>query len=136
MDKMKLSRNFLLSEFLTGAHSMPAESHELIKAEFNEKIEIELYKVANCLQVIRDHIKKPITITCGFRPEEWDIRQGRDGQSAHCKGMACDFTTDNLKEVFMLCKKVFPGFGIQINEKLNFIHFDTIIEPFGRNWSY
>ena len=54
------------------------------------------------IQAIRDHWKKPITVTCGLRCKTWNSKLGGSIQnSLHMKGQAIDFyqqgVTDTLK---------------------------------------
>lgn len=132
---IQIAKNFKLYEFLFDAKAMPKSSHDLMRKEYSKDIEKEIVKLSNCLQIIRDIIKSPIIITCGFRPVEWDKLQGRAGTSQHCFGKAADFHCSNLNNVYALCKRIYPQFGIAINHKANFIHFDTLIQA-NRNWEY
>ena len=139
----QLSRNFRLHEFLYKATAMPKESYELITKEFNYNILFEVNKIANSLQVIRDYANKPLIVTCGFRPVEWDLFKNRTGDSAHCIGQAVDFYSNSvaLEELFELCLKIFPYYGIAINKKYNFVHLDTklidvLSNSHGRRWEY
>lgn len=54
------------------------------------------------IQAIRDHWKKPVTVTCGLRCKTWNSKLGGSIQnSLHMKGLAIDFyqqgVTDTLK---------------------------------------
>lgn len=81
---MKLTKNFRLQEFQckSGA-DMPLEVLENIKI------------LADQLQVLRDHIGRPITITSGYRSPEHNKKVGAKA-SKHVLGMAADFKVEGL----------------------------------------
>lgn len=82
---MKLTKNFRLQEFQckSGA-DMPLEVLENIKI------------LADQLQVLRDHIGRPITITSGYRSPEHNKKVGGAKASKHVLGMAADFKVEGL----------------------------------------
>ena len=115
---MKLTENFSLSEFQckSGAE-MPAEVLENIK------------ELAKNMQVLRDHIGKPIQITSGYRSPDHNKKIGGAKASKHCLGMACDFKIKGLTpatiikdiEVLIMCDKIKQG-GIGIYP--TWVHYD------------
>ena len=87
---MKLTKNFRLQEFQckSGA-DMPLEVLENIKI------------LADQLQVLRDHIGRPITITSGYRSPEHTKNLIKKGvktsiYSQHVLGKAADFKVEGL----------------------------------------
>lgn len=70
--------NFKLTEFLRSGDSPD-----------NEQI-MNLIALANRLQLIRDILAKPITITSGFRSPEHNKKIGGAVGSLHLSGMAAD----------------------------------------------
>ena len=115
---MKLTENFSLSEFQckSGAE-MPAEVLENIK------------ELAKNMQVLRDHIGKPIQITSGYRSPDHNKKIGGAKASKHVLGMACDFKVKGVTpaeiikdiEVLIMCDKMKQG-GIGIYP--SWVHYD------------
>lgn len=54
------------------------------------------HALAELLQVVRDHFRKPVRITSGCRCEEWNRQQGGKPRSQHLIGRAADFTVDGV----------------------------------------
>ena len=88
---MKLTANFTLEEFIEG--EMPKEAirlnYDLITVEQRKNIGL----IANELQKLRDKTKAEFgskfsgfKITSGLRQKEWELKQGRSGNSQHTKG--------------------------------------------------
>lgn len=115
---MKLTKNFRLQEFQckSGA-DMPLEVLENIKI------------LADQLQVLRDHIGRPITITSGYRSPEHNKKVGGAKASKHVLGMAADFKVEGLTpatvikdiEVLIMAKQMLEG-GIGIYP--TWVHYD------------
>jgi len=81
---MKLTNNFSKSEFDSKDGAvMPCEILENIR------------KLAEILQIIRDNIKKPITINSGYRSPEHNKSIGGVSNSQHVKGLAADITVQD-----------------------------------------
>ena len=85
---MKLSENFSLNEMTKsqtatrkGIDNTPSEEHKQ-----NLKALCE-----NILQPIRDHYKKPVRITSGYRSPDLCEAIGSSKSSQHAKGQAADF---------------------------------------------
>ena len=57
--------------------------------------------LANNLQILRDHIGKPITIMSGYRTPEWNIKCGGELKSQHMEAKAADIQVSGMtpKEV-------------------------------------
>lgn len=115
---MKLTENFSLSEFqCKSGEEMPKEVFENIK------------ELAKNMQVLRDHIGKPIQITSGYRSPEHNKKVGGAKASKHVLGMACDFKVKGLTpatiikdiEVLIMCDKMKQG-GIGIYP--TWVHYD------------
>lgn len=84
---MKLSKNFVLSEFLK---SQTALRFDIDNIPNSEQIANLQSLVTNVLQPIRDHFKKSVTINSGFRCLELNRKIGSSDSSQHTKGMAAD----------------------------------------------
>ena len=85
---MKLSENFSLNEMTKsqtatrkGIDNTPSEEHKQNLKALCEKI----------LQPIRDHYKKPVRITSGYRSPDLCEAIGSSKSSQHAKGEAADF---------------------------------------------
>ena len=103
---MKLTENFNLSEFncKSGAE-MPSEVFDNIK------------KLAENMQVLRNHIGKPIQITSGYRSPDHNKKVGGAKASKHVLGQACDFKVKGVTpaeviksiETLIMCGKMKEG---------------------------
>lgn len=115
---MKLTENFNLSEFncKSGAE-MPNDVLENIK------------ELAENMQVLRNHIGKPITITSGYRSPVHNKKVGGAKASKHVLGMACDFKVKGVTpaeviksiEVLIMCDKMSEG-GVGVYP--TWVHYD------------
>ena len=115
---MKLTKNFRLQEFqCKSGTDMPLEVLENIKI------------LADQLQVLRDHIGRPITITSGYRSPEHNKKVGGAKASKHVLGMAADFKVEGLTpatvikdiEVLIMTNQMLEG-GIGIYP--SWTHYD------------
>jgi len=86
-------------------------------------------EVANQLQVIRDHIGRPITVNSGYRSPKHNKAIGGASNSFHMKGMAADIRVDGMspKELAAIVTaliiegKITPG-GVGLYN--TFVHYD------------
>ncbi|MBX3629297.1 MAG: DUF882 domain-containing protein [Nitrosomonas sp.] len=79
--------NFSLSEFVRGGDA-PVDDHLR-----------NLIALANRLQVVRDTLHKPITITSGFRTTEHNKKIGGAVGSLHLHGMAADIQIKDIEPI-------------------------------------
>lgn len=104
---MKLTANFTLEEFMEG--ELPKEAiklnYDLITTEQRKNIGL----IAEELQKLRDKTKAEFgskfsgfKITSGLRQREWELKQGRSGNSQHVKGWAVDFQPICDKEDYLI----------------------------------
>lgn len=86
---MKLTNNFSLSEFKCkcGKCEMPTE------------VLTNVIQLAKQLQVIRDVIKKPITINSGYRCEAHNKKIGGEKNSQHLFGKAADIKVTGVSSL-------------------------------------
>lgn len=82
---MKLTENFTLPEFASNDG-----------AWFPEDVKLNLAKLAENLQVLRDHFGKPVIINSGYRSQEHNEKIGGAKNSYHVKGMAADIRIEGL----------------------------------------
>lgn len=83
---MKLTPNFSLDEFKSkDGSAFPAEVVQ------------NLSVLAKQLQALRDEVKKPITITSGYRSKEHNLKVGGALDSYHVRGMAADIQIEGMK---------------------------------------
>lgn len=97
---MKITNNFSLDEFIY-SEFFGTYQDEVITS-FNENYSNllpNIQKLANNLQVLREYLNKPIYINIAYRPEWWEIKQGRSGLSKHCLGIAADIRVDGLTPI-------------------------------------
>ena len=83
---MKLTNNFSLSEF---------ESKD--GAIMPDDVRLNIERLADNLQVLRDEIGKPITITSGYRSPKHNKAIGGAKNSQHILGNAADFKVAGMK---------------------------------------
>lgn len=100
---MKLTKNFNLSEFLI-SRFYDDEQEKLVNESFeNDKCVLlpNIQKLANQLQVLRDHFDAPVIINIAYRPKWYELEKGRSGNSKHVLGLAADFNVKgkSTKEV-------------------------------------
>jgi uncharacterized protein YcbK (DUF882 family) len=55
--------------------------------------------LANNLQVLRDHIGKPISIMSGYRTPEYNLKCGGELKSQHMEAKAADIQVGGMKPV-------------------------------------
>jgi len=85
---MKLTENFNLSEFASKDG-----------AEFPPEIIENLRRFAAALQVIRDTVKAPISITSGYRSPAHNRAVGGASNSTHMQGIAADFKVQGMAPI-------------------------------------
>lgn len=126
---MKLTNNFNLSEF--NKHNF-ALSDTILK---------NIQELAKNLQVLRDEVKKPITVTSGYRNAAYNAKIGGAKASQHLTGKAADIKVSGMtpKEVAAVIEKLIAagkmkegGLGIY----KTWIHYDTYFNGKNpRRWS-
>jgi len=116
---MKLTKNFSLSEF---------DCHDGTKVP--EKYIHNAQEVANNLQVLRDHLGVPVSITgSGYRTASHNKKVGGAKNSQHLTSSAADINAKGLTpkelafaiETLIAAKKMKQG-GLGIYQ--NFVHYD------------
>ena len=114
---MKISKHFALSEMTV---SDTAARRGLKNIPFGKQLE-NLKATAAKMDAIREHFGKPIIVTSGYRSPEVNAAVGGSKTSAHCHGLAVDFTC--------------PGFGSPLEVARAIVaagfEFDQLIHEFG-----
>lgn len=114
-----LSKNFQVKEFI--AKGSP------LRSMYEQGVYYELLiddKLVGYLQMIRDHYGKPIIITSGYRPKEYNKSVNGATSSLHIEGRAADIRIDGVtpKDLAAYCKSI----GIKgIGTYSDFVHIDT-----------
>jgi len=115
---MKLSENLDLSEI---TRSESAKRNGISNTPTPEHIENLKALAENIFQPIRDHFKKPIRISSGYRSKELNAKVGGSATSQHSKGQAIDLDNDGTditnRQIFDFVKDNLP--------------FDQLIYEFG-----
>lgn len=114
-----LSKNFAVKEFI--AKSSPLR--ELYENETYTIVKID-DKLVSILQKIRDHYGKPIIITSGYRPLEYNKSVNGATASLHTEGRAADIRINGItpKSLSKYCQTIgVKGIGIY----KDFVHIDT-----------
>lgn len=99
---MRLSANFVLSEFTKTSH--PALQDEPSLQVCHNLV----YLCAHVLQPLRDAVKRPIVITSGYRSEKLNEFVGGKSNSYHRLGLAADLrcsTDSEARAMFQVLKK-------------------------------
>ena len=95
---MKLTNNFELKEFLNSRFFGVYQDKVIESFESNQDLLLpDLQKLANNLQVLRNHINKPISINIAYRPMWWEAMKGRSGMSKHTQCKAADIVVKGMK---------------------------------------
>lgn len=147
---MNLSKNITLAEMLNGV-ALPDGARKL-NQKFTQDELINMKKIAEAVQVVRDDVErefgarfKGFQINAGLRKREWELKQGRSGNSRHTVGDAVDVAPlvvdpKDYLVVFEYIRKKYSsswngGFAIKepVNGKGGFIHFDLGAK---RRWKY
>lgn len=83
--RVQLTKNFYLDEFqCKDLSDIPLEVFD------------NILELADNMQVIRDILKRPITVNSGYRSPEYNDKIGGKKGSKHKLGQACDFTVKGL----------------------------------------
>ena len=91
-----MTNNFKLDEFLENRWIKDAAELKRIKTSVTPVILANLTELAQNLQVLRDHLKRPISINIAFRPVWWELARGRSGTSRHATGEAADIIVQGM----------------------------------------
>ena len=116
---MKLTRNFALSEFQCRDGSLPED--ELLE---------NCQELADNLQVLRDHIGKPINIISGYRPPAYNKKIGGAKRSQHLLARAADIKVSGMApaEVHATIIKLIKAGKMKqggVGKYSTFVHYDT-----------
>lgn len=70
------------------------------------------------LQPVREHIKKPMIVTSGYRSPQLNALVKGSATSQHCTGEACDFVINGMtpKEIVAIIRKMPIEWGQLIEE--------------------
>ena len=115
---MQVTKNFNLNEFNSKCgRPMP------------ENIKKNIIELINNLQVIRDEVKVPISITSGYRSPEHNAKVKGAKDSQHVKGTAVDFKVQGLtpKQVAPIVEKLIKEGKIKqggIGIYPSWVHYD------------
>ena len=115
---MQVTKNFNLNEFNSKCgRPMP------------ENIKKNVIELIHNLQVIRDEVKVPISITSGYRSPEHNSKVKGAKDSQHVKGTAVDFKVQGLKpkEVALIVERLIKEGKIKqggIGIYPSWVHYD------------
>jgi uncharacterized protein YcbK (DUF882 family) len=119
-----ISKNFSYKEFFVSRDypELAEESWEKEKdtPEIKKKLKLLCFL---CLQPVRDHIEKAVTILNGYRSQDLNSKVGGVEFSDHRYALAADFTADcDMEELFKWCVKNLCYRQIIYYPLQNFIH--------------
>tara|TARA_R110000868_G_scaffold328820_1_gene589645 strand:- start:2630 stop:3049 length:420 start_codon:yes stop_codon:yes gene_type:complete len=95
---MKLTNNFTLEEFIESRFYTEEVQEDVWTSYDNDcaTLEPNLQRLAENLQVLRDHVGKSVIINIAYRPAWYEIDMGRSGTSQHCLGKAADIVVSGM----------------------------------------
>ena len=97
MRNKKLTKNFKEKEFVESRFFGDFQKEVNKLYESNEEVRSNTKLLAEQLQVLRDELNKPVSINIGYRPLEWELKQGRSGKSQHVLGKAADIVVKGMQ---------------------------------------
>lgn len=118
----QLSKNFHLSEFRPGKHT-----YEYIRIS---------PALVRALEDIRGACGRPVTVTSGYRPPDYNREIGGVSNSTHVDGLAADIYCDGLttNQLYDICEQVIgKRGGVGYYPKSGFIHVD--LRGYEARWS-
>ncbi len=115
---MQLSTNFTLVEMIKSSTAIRKGIDNTPSAQQIANLKA---LCVNILEPVRQHYKKPVKVTSGFRCIKLNKAIGGSGTSQHCNGEAADFTVEGVSNL-EVCQ------WIKDNLK-----FDQLIYEFGEN---
>ena len=95
---MSLTKNFTLDEFIE-SRFYDDETQKNVWASYDADVDVlypNLQRLAENLQVLRDHVRSSVIINIAYRPVWWEHQQGRSGTSQHCLGKASDIVVSGM----------------------------------------
>ena len=99
--------------------------------EMPDDVLVNITKLANQLQYVRDNVAMPIIINSAYRCQEHNAKVGGSKTSQHLLGKAADITIQSLKpaEVFVLIEDLIDmghmlQGGLGLYEEKGFVHYD------------
>ena len=124
---MKLTNNFSLSEFQCNDGSLP-RGEELANCQ----------ELAENLQILREHLGRPIRIISGYRPPEYNRRIGGAKKSQHIVAKAADIKVSGMApaEVHAVVLKLIKSGEMKqggVGKYSTFVHYD--IRGTAARWS-
>ena len=126
---MKLTEHFSHYE-MTHNKWANEEQQEQSDSLVNDGVLVNLIELCENLEVLREKLGKPISISIAFRPLFWELLKGRSGKSQHTKGKAADIKVPGLTpsevadwiEILIKEGKMKQG-GLKAYK--TFVHYDT-----------
>lgn len=112
--------NFKISELI---HSDTANRLKINNMPDVNSLDNLLYLICECLQPIRDYIKRPMIISSGYRCKALNSAVGGVKNSAHLYGRAADFVINGLS----------PSDIIKLIQKSGIKYTQLIEEHSGKN---
>jgi len=102
---MMLSPHFTLEEFTI---SQTAAREGIDNSPSSEHLE-NLKRMAGVMEEVRVLLgNKPIIVSSGYRSPALNVAVGGSSVSAHCAGLACDFTCPGFGSPYEICRVLQP----------------------------
>ena len=124
---MRLTNNFGLSEFQCNDGSLP-RGEELANCQ----------ELAENLQILREHLGRPIRVISGYRPPDYNRRIGGAKKSQHIAAKAADIKVSGMApaEVHAVVLKLIKSGEMKqggVGKYSTFVHYD--IRGTAARWS-
>lgn len=115
---MRLTANFTLAEF-----------NSKDGAVMPNNVRANVQRLANALQVIREEIGRPITITSGYRSPNHNRAVGGAANSTHLTGLGADFQVQGMtpQEVVVIIERLITQGRIPqggLKAYTSWVHYD------------
>ena len=97
------------------------------------------YELMDALQKLRRKLKRPLTITSGYRSPQHSIEKRKKKPGKHAMGLAVDIAADSNLAYQILSNAARCGFyriGSCQKGSVRFMHLDVFPEYGGQHWSY
>lgn len=108
-----MTQHFKRTEFL---RSKKAEEHNIKNTPTQLHVLLNLQRMANLLEEIREKYKHPITITSGYRCEQLNEIVGGAKGSQHLQGEACDIIGYDNAKLFQTIKTMMDDEEIKVGQ--------------------
>jgi len=93
-------------------------------------------RLVNGLELLRNHLNKPVIVISGCRCEAHNKAIGGAKYSQHLLGKAADIRVDGMtaRQIYDVARNIVEFHGFGVADSLNFVHLDVRDAP--SRWTY